>query len=268
MVKPILKYPGAKWLLADWIVSYLPKTTHYVEPYFGSGAVFFSKDKAPHELINDLSGDVCNVFRVVRTRGEELAQAVELTPYARQEYYDSYEACDDELEQARRFFVRCWQSHGFKPYCRTGWRNNGSKSLQPVTRLWNDVPNRIRATILRLKDAEIENLPALAIIGRYATADTLIYADPPYVLSTRKGRKLYSHEMTDADHIDLLEALNAHPGPVALSGYDSTLYAEHLAGWRKVTTQATSEKGGARTEVLWLNSALNDMLDYGPLFRA
>lgn len=252
-IKPILKYPGAKNQLAPQIIQHLPPHIHYVEPYIGSGGVFLNKQPSPHEVINDLDGDIVNAFTVVRTHGDELARQLEMTPYARAEYYASYETCDDPMERARRFFVRAWQAHGFKLHCRTGWRNNGAKSLQPVTTLWKDVPSRIRAVMNRLRDAEIESVPALELVTRYATADTLIYADPPYPLSTRKGRKLYRHEMTDADHLALLDALDAHPGAVVLSGYHCILYDERLSHWYTVEIQARAEKGGSRTEVLWLN---------------
>ncbi len=252
-IKPILKYPGAKNALAPWIIQYLPRTAHYVEPYAGSLGVFLAKAKAPHEVVNDLSGDVVNLFRVIREHGQELAALVEMTPYSRAEYYESYKPADEPLERARRFLVRAWQAHGYKAYCRTGWRHNGSQSLQSVTNLWNGVPETIRAVAIRLKDAEIECQSALAIIERYKTADTTIYADPPYPLSTRKGRKLYAHEMTDDDHLLLLDALDRHPGPVVLSGYACELYDTRLAHWHRVTKQTHAEKGQTRTEVLWLN---------------
>ena len=70
---------------------------------------------------------------------------------------------------------------------------------------------------------QIENRPALDVIGRFNYPNVLIYADPPYILSTRHGKQ-YNCEMTDADHAVLLEALKAHKGPVLLSGYDSALY--------------------------------------------
>lgn len=265
-IKSILKYPGAKWNCAEWIISHFPAHAHYVEPYFGSGAVFFNKRPSRHEVINDLDHRVMNLCRVIRTRGDELARAVRLTPYARAEYYQSYAVTGDEMEDARRFLVRCWMAHGFKPYCRTGWRHNGSKSLHPITNLWKDLPARIEATIARLADAEIESIPALAIIERYATIDTLIYADPPYVLSTRSHKKLYAHEMTDADHLTLLDALDAHPGPVVLSGYHCALYDDRLAHWQTREKKVQAEKGNTRTEVLWLNPVCVERLGYGPLF--
>lgn len=39
-MKSILQYPGSKWRIAKQIVSLLPPHHTYLEPYFGSGAVF------------------------------------------------------------------------------------------------------------------------------------------------------------------------------------------------------------------------------------
>lgn len=87
----ILHYPGSKWSLAEWIISHIPPHTTYLEPFFGSGAVFFNKEPSSLETINDLDGDVVNLFRVIRDRPDDLAHKVRWTPYSREEYYASYE---------------------------------------------------------------------------------------------------------------------------------------------------------------------------------
>jgi DNA adenine methylase len=113
-VKAILKYPGAKNRIADWICEYIPKHDVYVEPYFGSGAIFFSKPPARIETINDMDGNVVNYFKVIRERPEELVQALRMTPYGRDEYNNSFNInkTDNEIERARKFAVRCWQGIG------------------------------------------------------------------------------------------------------------------------------------------------------------
>lgn len=255
----LLKYPGAKWQLANWIIEHLPRHTHYVEPYAGSLAVFFSKQPSAHEVVNDLSQDIVNFFRVIRDQPGDLADLLTFTPWSREEYYLSYERTGDALEDARRFTVRAWQAHGFKLSGRTGWRHNGVKSVQPVTVRWSRLPEIVLAAAARLKNAEIECKPALEIIARYNAADVLLYVDPPYVLDTRSKNKLYQHEMEDSDHLDLLDTLNAHQGPVVLSGYDHPLYTERLVDWQVVATKARADKGATRTEVLWLNQHAQPM---------
>lgn len=270
-IKPILKYPGAKWNLAEWIISHFPAHAHYVEPYFGSGAVFFNKKPAKHEVINDLSGDVVNLFRVIREDGERLAALIEMTPWAREEYELSYTPTDEPMERARRFVVKSWQGHaGVMDRTidnKSGWSSQGtSLSYVCPAEKWRRLPPRILATARRFgPPTEVENRPALEILARHVSPGVLIYADPPYPLSTRNG-KLYLHEMTDADHSALLDALDAHPGPVVLSGYHCALYDDRLKHWHAREKQAQAEKGNTRTEVLWLNQTCIDRLGYGPMF--
>lgn len=63
----------------------------------------------------------------------------------------------------------------------------------------------------------------------------------------------YKHEMTDADHMELLAVLKAHQGPVLLSGYASPMYDHEMASWRKETAHTTDQLSRRRQEVLWMN---------------
>lgn len=257
IVKPILKYPGAKWSRAKWIIGHFPQHKIYLEPYCGSAAVFFCKPKADHEVLNDLNSHLVNLFDVLRRRGPELAMMIELTPWAEEEYdrYEKdYSGTGDELEDARRFLIRCWQAHGTQLGKRTNtWRHRGIKGHASTTDLWQKVPERLMAAARRLKDAEIRHRPALEMIEYYNHPDCLIYSDPPYVLSTRKSTEHYKFEMKDAEHVDMLEALARHKGAVVLSGYDSALYDTYLPGWQKVFMPTVAEHGNIHIEVLWLN---------------
>lgn len=267
----LLKYPGAKWALASWIVRYLPETPHYVEPFCGSAAVYFNLPWRPrHAVLNDLSGDIVNLFRVIRERGDELAALIEMTPWAREEHESAWQPTESPTEQARRFLVRTWQMHalGNAGGKRAGWKTGGLASgASSTTRRWGRLPADLLATVDALRQAEIERRPALDVIARHRAADVLIYADPPYVTEMRRHR-LYAHEMSDADHVALLDALDAHPGPVALSGYACALYDDRLPHWRRVETQARAEGAQARTECLWLNPALQERLRILELFNA
>lgn len=268
MTASILKYPGGKWRLASWLQTYTPRCLRVVDAYCGSGAFALNLAYRPsHLVLNDQDQYLVRFFRALRERREELIAAVAMTPWSRAEYLaasgpaGSIVETGDLVEDARRFLIVTWQAHGTTLCTRNGWRHKGrannTSDLSSTYELWNALPERLTLAALALKDAEIECLPALSIIGRYATPETLIYADPPYMRRTTQGtrKKFYRHEMDDRDHEDLLAALEAHPGPVMLSGYDNELYRARLTHWRRVEVKTQAEKGNTRYESLWLNAA-------------
>lgn len=106
---------------------------------------------------------------------------------------------------------------------------------------------------------------------RWGTGE-LVYCDPPYVRSTRSGRELYGeNEMTDDAHQRLLRCILEIPAMVMISGYESDLYKEALAGWNVVTFQSMTRGGYPKTEWLWFNfprpTALHDYRYLGSNFR-
>jgi DNA adenine methylase len=99
----------------------------------------------------------------------------------------------------------------------------------------------------------------------------LVYADPPYMLSTRKSpRSRYLHEMSDADHLRLLRCLRSLSCRVMISGYSSPLYAKELRGWNATAFQAAT-RGAPAAEWVWYNfdrpAELHDYRFLGETFR-
>ncbi|MCP3679832.1 MAG: DNA adenine methylase [Gammaproteobacteria bacterium] len=103
-------------------------------------------------------------------------------------------------------------------------------------------------------DVELINDDAVNYLKGYQfTGKELIYCDPPYLRGTRKKRiKLYKHEYTVEQHIELLEVIKTLPCTVMLSGYESPLYRETLNGWHSHIFQAGCHHGMG-TEWLWMN---------------
>lgn len=257
-MKQIIKYPGAKSRLAGWICSYIPKHDVYLEPFAGSLAVLFNKPRCHIETVNDLHGEVVNFFKVLRDTPEELKWLIEQTPYSRQEYDLSYQESDNEIERARRFCVRCWMGFGCANLYHNGFKSGQQTRSPNPAKAWAELPQTVQQASERLKGVQIENLPALELIKRYDTSDVFIYADPPYLLGTRK-QYLYKHEMSDEEHEALLLVLLKHQGKVMISGYDNVLYNHYLKGWRKVSRDTLAEGGVKRTEVLWMNYSDSQM---------
>lgn len=168
----ILKYPGGKWRIADWIISYFPEHKVYCEPFFGSGSVFFSKLPCYIETINDMNGDIVNLFEVCRDYPEELAKAINLTPFSREEFVKCNTLSDNPIEQARRTIVRYHQSFGTSNSSKNSWRNVRTYGGPRCATMWNCLPDVIIKCCSRLKEAQIENVDALTLIERYNNENT------------------------------------------------------------------------------------------------
>ncbi len=254
----ILKYPGAKWSLAEWVIGHFPSHHSYLEPFFGSGAVLFRKERSHIETVNDLDGDVVNLFECVRQDPERLARAVYYTPYSRQEYERSFlaDTSAEPFDRALRFLIRCNQGYGFRTNeIRVGWKNDvQGRERAYAANGWVELPELIVQASERLRGVQIEQRPAVELISRFNSPNVLIYCDPPYVLSSRSGgKRQYKHEMTDQDHEELLTALKVHRGPVLISGYRSELYDRALEDWHQETAVTTDQLSRRRKEVLWMN---------------
>lgn len=90
----------------------------------------------------------------------------------------------------------------------------------------------------------------------YTAGEVLIYADPPYLHSTRSSKVRYDYEISEAQHIELLTLLKQVPAKIILSGYPSKLYKSMLPGWQTMEFQSMT-RGGVRTEKLWFNFVPN-----------
>lgn len=256
----LLNYPGAKWGMAAQIVSMMPPHRSYLEPFFGSGAVLFSKPPSAIETVNDIDGDIVNFFWVLRERPEDLAEAISLTPYARDVFDDAHASRGaDDFDRAYRFAIRSKMAHGFKTYSKTGFKIDvWARERSYCVGCWNRLPGDILEAAARLKDVQIENQNALDLIRKFNHENVLIYADPPYLMETRGG-KMYRHEMTEQDHLELLEALKQHKGSVILSGYPSEMYDRELKGWSVIHRKSYNQNADQRTEVLWCNFDTPDL---------
>lgn len=259
--RPILRWHGGKWKLAPWILQHLPTHRVYVEPFGGAASVLLRKPRSYAEVYNDLDGELVNLFRVVRDRGNELRNALELTPFAREEFDLSYDPCSDPLEQARRTVVRSFMGFGTnmsKPTVtgatmRTGFRSNSKRSGTTPAQDWRNYPGLLPDIVERLRGVVIENRDAFEVMQAHDTEQTLHYVDPPYVAGTRDAGQDYRHELTDSDHLRLAKLLHSLRGAVVLSGYDSALYREMYADWRRVERAAHADGARERVEVLWLS---------------
>jgi DNA adenine methylase len=254
---------GGKFSHLAWLLPLLPKTPYYCEPFAGSAAVLLNREPSLVETYNDLDGEVANFFRVLREQGAEVAKAIALTPFSREEFAL---ACKLDprlppLERARRFYVRARQVRtGLAQAASLGrWANckdTNRAGMSGVVSRWFGGVEALPQIAARLLRVQIENRPAVDVIRLYDSKDTLFYLDPPYVHGTRGDAKAYKYEMSDEQHRELADALNAARGRAAISNYDCELYAELFPcrRWRQFRIEMTNHATkGRRTECLWCN---------------
>jgi DNA adenine methylase len=254
--RPALKYYGAKWNLAPWIISHFPKHDNYIEPCGGTAAVLLQKQPSALEVFNDLDSNVVNFFRVLRDRQDELIEKIKLTPYAREEFEYCRQRSNDELENARRFFVGCWMSISCTSFDKTsGWRSTSYwKQLRVIHVVsYKSAIENLYHVADRFKYVQIENRPAQYVIERYDNKDSLIYFDPPYVKETRSQKNQYNLEVDNQFHIDCAELLKQCKGAVIVSGYNCELYEQLYGNWQRFDKEVLNNSGNKRIESIWLS---------------
>ena len=276
---PPLKWHGGKNYLARRIISLMPRHLHFVEPFAGGLAVLLARDPADRrlwvheappahlrgvsEVANDIDLRLTNFWRVLQRPEtfERFCRVVQAVPFSEAEWGDADGRLDhpDPVERAVAFFVRCRMSlagrrDAFAGVSRT--RTRGGRNEQ-VNAWWGAVEG-LPAVAWRLRDVLVLSRPALDVIRQHDMPHTLFYCDPPYLHSTRTDTAAYEHEMTEADHRELLAVLKGCEGRVMLSGYPSALYDRELAGWARHTFDLANHAAGGdgkrrMTECLWCN---------------
>jgi DNA adenine methylase len=254
--RPLLRWHGGKFILAKWIISHMPEHRVYVEPFGGAGSVLLQKPRAYSEVWNDVNEDLYNLFWVMRNHYSELADGLRLTPFSRREFEISHMPHSNPIEKARRLIIRSFMGFGSDSASNvarpTGFRANSNRSGSTPAHDWVNYEMHMHQLADRIRGIVLECRPALQVMASHDSAQTLFYLDPPYLESTRKGFGAYSHELSEQDHIELLDAAVNCKGAVIISGYESPLYAKTLKDWRRVERKALADGAKERTEVLWI----------------
>jgi len=264
---PPLKYPGGKHYLAAKIIALMPKHTHYVEPYFGGGAVLLAKDpEGISEVVNDLDERLTRFWRALQhtERFNTFKRIVDAIPFSEIEWKDAgkknmhYES--PLMNTAVQFFLKCRQSRsGMSKDFATLSRTRTRSGMNEQASAWLNAVEGLPEVHARLKRVVILNRPALDVIKQQDGTKTLFYLDPPYLPSTRTPG-LYTHEMTENDHMDLLVRLDRIKGKFLLSGYRNKIYdnAAKMYGWNRRDFKIDNKLAGGATkktmtECVWTN---------------
>lgn len=267
--RPVMKYFGAKWSLAPWIIGHFPAHRIYVEPFGGGASVLMRKPRAYSEVYNDLDGEIVNVFRILRSDFDALASALRATPYSRDEYDLAWTPATDPVEMARRTLVRSHMGMGDATtgQSKTGFRARSEHSGTSKSENWRTWLDALDSFHDRLMGVVIENRDAKEVMLQQDGEATLHFVDPPYVHASRSASANYRFEMTDEQHAELCAFLASLKGMVILCGYENPIYDR--LGWATVTREAYADGAMSgkkdRVEVLWLNPAAEKAQSQGKL---
>ena len=274
MQKSPLKWPGGKHYLAPQIVQMFPPHIHYVEPYFGSGAVLLASDpEGRSEVVGDLNSQLTNFWECLASPHHFalLYRRLLLTPFSEEHWEAARDKLDEPCQRqdenicypcAVAFFICCRQSlagrmQTFAPLSRVRVR----RGMNEQASAWIGAIEGLPAVHERLQRVVIRNRPALDLLRQEDGPHTLFYLYPPYLHDTRTSTSEYgAYEMTTQDHAELLDALNTLQGKFILSGYHSHLYDRWAAEGDypcqefQLANHAAGGKAKRRmTECLWRN---------------
>src|SRR5579884_2512562 len=178
---------GGKYSHLRWLLPLLPQTTHYCEPFGGSAAVLINRPPSPVETYNDIHSEVVNFFRVLRKQKDALIEQIGLTPFSREEFQQAISDPQEDLsdlERARRFYILARQVRtGLAQKASSGrWAHcvlTSRAGMAGAVSRWLGAVEDLSLIAQRLLRVQIEHAPAIEIIKRYDTPETLFYCDPP-----------------------------------------------------------------------------------------
>lgn len=252
MSKPVIRWMGGKSKLAGHILPLFPHHTAYIEPFCGGAALYFRKAPSPCEVINDINGELMNLYRVVQHHFEEFARQFEFIPASRElfvQWLNAPTAGMTDIQRAARFYFIKQQNFGAKDvgqtygYSRTRASNYRSDRIQA----------RFAAAHKRLAGVYIERLPWQDIFARYDSPESFFYCDPPYYKA-----EAYGTEFPPEEYQALAGTMRSCKGKVLLSINDDPWIREIFSGLpvREVQTLYTLNVGNnsqTKTELVIAN---------------
>lgn len=212
----ILRRLGNKKKLAKKIIQFFPNHKIYIEPFFGAGGIFFNKPKAKYNILNDIDGDVFNLFHVILNRGEEFLKIFEITPYSSElfKYWEKNKETDPVRKAVRFVYLSNY-----------GYFGKGYGAILGAINSKQITIHNYQKTLDFLKDCSLQFanydfrkfLKSINFIRLRNKKQTFIYCDPPY-LGTGNN---YSHSFTEQYFTDLLDILIDSGCMFAISEFDN-----------------------------------------------
>lgn len=267
------RWYGGKIRMLEKLEALIPEHQIYMEPFIGSGALALNHIRSPVEIINDLDGDIANLFRVMsdREKGNELIERLSHVAYdrtvfdaAREEQRNNFKGYNS-IEKAVLTYIMISQSFNAA-------RSSFSKGGYASTELYHqDMLDNLPRVYERLEHVKIFNVDALDLLECYVDNEKVFaFLDPPYRhdLRGKNANKIYKCELSEIQQIRLLKIIRNAKAKILLCGYKAEkgidLYDAYLLpyGWKcyKLMDVPKSAQNKATrdiaTEYVWCNYEL------------
>lgn len=260
--KIAFNYFGGKFQFLEQLYACFPSDfNHLCDLFCGSMAVSLNYGYPVIKTANDVNDDIVNFFSVLRDHEQELLRLLQLTPVAKSEYDNCWIKSENNIENARRFYVRIRQSFfGLGAQRRNkGWHmakgQSNANGGETVSK-WNNAIDKLPevATALR-QQFQITNFSWEECIDKIDNPKCFFYCDPPYPKNTRASYNDYKFEFTDSDHEALAEKLHRIQGMAMVSSYNSDMYNSLYADWEKIEfpVKKNNIRSGEVREIVWIN---------------
>lgn len=172
---------GGKRRLAKYLLPLFPEHQCYVELFSGGAALFFmhgESKRAKVEVLNDIDGQLINLYRVVQHHFDEFIRQFDYTLTSREVFARLQSTPADsmtDIQRAARFFYLQHNTFGGKP-------SGQSFGTSTTARAWNanTIAEKLAAAKQRLGGVFVENETWQRCLKRYDRPHTFFYADPPY----------------------------------------------------------------------------------------
>lgn len=177
---------GSKRRLARHLLTKIPNHSCYVEPFFGSGALFLSKDPVRCEVINDAHDELINFYRVLQQHSHALIDYLIGLPTSRvlfQQFVHADLTRLTDIQRAARFYYLVKNSFG----CRLTRPSFGTTTTTGPKHNVATLGERLAKISTRFQHVHIENLDWQAVAQRYDRPHSFMYFDPPYDQVTGYG---------------------------------------------------------------------------------
>jgi len=252
-LKTPITYWGGKQKMLDYILPLIPEHKIYTEAFFGGGAVFWAKEPAKVEFINDKNAEIINFYRVLKQDFESLKREVDITlhsEYQQKQAKSIYLNPEVHSEVKRAWAIWTLSHQSFYSILTNTWKCSKSRAIgsqiQTRKESFTDVYSK------RLERTSIFCRDALDVIRKTDHEDAFHYIDPPYFNADMGHYSGY----TLNDFESLLQLLTSIKGKFMLSSYPSDIlfnYAEKV-GWIMIELDLPRAAGGGRKlEILTMN---------------